>query len=70
MTSWAETYLPSQPPAAAWLRRPGAVPAGQVLPVPVGLSLVEAAALPETFFTVWHNLFPQRNVFGDKSGPL
>lgn len=27
------------------------------LPVPPGLSLVEAAALPETFFTVWSNLF-------------
>jgi NADPH:quinone reductase len=27
------------------------------LPVPHGLSLVEAAALPETFFTVWTNLF-------------
>src|SRR5450631_110855 len=27
------------------------------LPVPTGLSLVEAAAVPETFFTVWDNLF-------------
>lgn len=27
------------------------------LPVPEGLSLVEAAALPETVFTVWHNVF-------------
>ena len=27
------------------------------LPVPDGLSLVEAAALPETVFTVWHNVF-------------
>jgi NADPH:quinone reductase len=27
------------------------------LPVPRGLSLVEAAAIPETFFTVWHNVF-------------
>lgn len=27
------------------------------LPVPSGLSMVEAAALPETFFTVWTNLF-------------
>lgn len=32
-------------------------PAGQCLPVPDGLSLVEAASLPETFFTVWSNLF-------------
>lgn len=28
-----------------------------VLPVPNGLSMVEAAALPETYFTVWHNVF-------------
>jgi putative PIG3 family NAD(P)H quinone oxidoreductase len=32
-------------------------PAGQCLPVPDGFSMVEAAALPETFFTVWTNLF-------------
>ena len=32
------------------------VPAGQCLSVPVGLSMVQAAALPETFFTVWSNL--------------
>jgi putative PIG3 family NAD(P)H quinone oxidoreductase len=34
-----------------------AVPQGQCLPVPAGLSAVEAAALPETFFTVWTNVF-------------
>jgi len=28
-----------------------------VLAVPTALSLVEAAAIPETFFTVWHNVF-------------
>jgi NADPH2:quinone reductase len=27
------------------------------LPVPSGLTLIEAAAIPETFFTVWHNAF-------------
>ncbi len=32
-------------------------PAPQCLPVPAGLDLVEAAALPETFFTVWTNVF-------------
>jgi putative PIG3 family NAD(P)H quinone oxidoreductase len=32
-------------------------PEGQCLPVPAGFSMVEAAALPETFFTVWTNLF-------------
>ena len=33
------------------------VPAGQLLPVPAGLSLVEAAALPEAACTVWSNVF-------------
>lgn len=32
------------------------VPAGQCLPVPSGLSPLEAASLPETFFTVWSNV--------------
>ena len=32
-------------------------PAGQCLPVPSSLSMVEAAAIPETLFTVWTNLF-------------
>jgi NADPH:quinone reductase len=32
-------------------------PVPQCLPVPSGLSMEEAAALPETFFTVWHNVF-------------
>jgi len=31
--------------------------AGHCLPVPETLSLAEAAALPETLFTVWHNVF-------------
>ncbi len=30
---------------------------GSCLPIPNGLSLVEAASLPETYFTVWSNLF-------------
>jgi NADPH2:quinone reductase len=32
-------------------------PAGQCLPVPAGLSFLEAASLPETLFTVWSNVF-------------
>jgi NADPH2:quinone reductase len=32
-------------------------PVGQCLPVPAGLTDVEAASLPETFFTVWSNVF-------------
>jgi NADPH2:quinone reductase len=34
-----------------------AAPAGQCLPVPESLNMAEAAALPETLFTVWTNLF-------------
>ncbi|MDP1670722.1 MAG: NAD(P)H-quinone oxidoreductase, partial [Alphaproteobacteria bacterium] len=32
-------------------------PAGQCLPVPAGMDMIAAAAIPETFFTVWTNLF-------------
>ena len=32
-------------------------PVGQCLPVPAGLNDIEAASLPETFFTVWSNVF-------------
>jgi putative PIG3 family NAD(P)H quinone oxidoreductase len=34
-----------------------AVPAGQCLPIPAGVALVEAAALPEAACTVWSNVF-------------
>ena len=40
-------------------------PAGQCLPVPAGLNHADAAGLPETYFTVWSNLF-QRG--GAKAG--
>lgn len=30
---------------------------GQVLPIPQGVSLIDAAALPEAYFTVWNNVF-------------
>lgn len=39
-----------------------AVPAGQVLPVPDGVSLVDAAALPEVACTVWSNVFMTANL--------
>src|SRR5256885_11889363 len=35
----------------------GTVPAPQCLPIPKGMTPVEAASLPETFFTVWSNVF-------------
>lgn len=34
-----------------------AVDARHCLPIPAGLDMVQAAALPETLFTVWHNVF-------------
>ncbi|MBS0649876.1 MAG: NAD(P)H-quinone oxidoreductase [Verrucomicrobia bacterium] len=34
-----------------------AVPAGQCLPLPKGLDFVDAASIPEAYFTVWGNLF-------------
>ena len=37
------------------------------LPVPKGFSLVEAAAVPETFFTVWHNLFQRGRLVAGES---
>ena len=39
-----------------------AVDARHCLPVPSGLSMTEAAALPETIFTVWHNVFQRGNL--------
>ena len=42
-------------------------PAGQTLPVPRGLSFAEAAGLPETFFTVWSNVFDRARLSGSES---
>lgn len=39
-----------------------AVPAGQLLPVPAGVSLRDAAALPEVACTVWSNIVDQANL--------
>ena len=38
------------------------VPAGQLLPVPAGVSLINAAALPEVTCTVWSNVFLTANL--------
>ena len=37
-------------------------PVGQCLPVPEGLTDIEAASLPETFFTVWSNVFDRASL--------
>lgn len=39
-------------------------PAAVCLPVPQGLSMEEAASLPETFFTVWSNVFDRADLKG------
>ena len=44
-----------------------AVPSGQCLPIPGDLSMVEAASLPETFFTVWANVFLRGNLSSGES---
>ena len=45
-----------------------AAPAGQCLPAPRPLSMVEAAALPETLFTVWTNLFQRGRAKAGETG--
>ncbi len=37
-------------------------PEVQALPIPKGLSMIEAGALPETFFTVWSNVFDRAHL--------
>ena len=42
-------------------------PVGQCLPVPQGLSDIEAASLPETFFTVWSNVFERAHLLAGET---
>ncbi len=42
-------------------------PAAQCLPIPKGLSMQEAAAIPETFFTVWNNVFDRSGLLAGES---
>ncbi len=44
-----------------------AAPAAQCLPIPKGLGMIEAAALPETFFTVWTNVFERGRLVAGES---
>ena len=44
-----------------------AAPLQQCLPVPAGLSALEAASLPETFFTVWSNVFDRAHLSGGET---
>lgn len=45
-------------------------PIAQCLPVPQGVSLVAAAALPETYFTVWTNVFDRARLGRTEDGQL
>lgn len=61
------THLKPGDPVCALLTGGGyaaqvVVPAAQVLPIPEGLSLEQAAALPEVFATAWMNLYMVANV--------
>ncbi len=42
-------------------------PAAQCLPIPDQFTYIQAAALPETFFTVWHNLFQRAQLKADEA---
>jgi NADPH2:quinone reductase len=44
-----------------------AAPLAQCLPVPKGLTPVQAASLPETLFTVWSNVFDRSHLSGDET---
>ncbi len=44
-----------------------AAPASQCLNIPTGLDLREAAALPETYFTVWSNVFDRAKLKGQET---
>ncbi len=44
-----------------------AAPAPQCLPIPSGLTPIEAAGLPETFFTVWVNVFERAGLKGSET---
>ena len=44
-----------------------AAPVPQCLPIPRGLTLIEAAGLPETFFTVWVNVFERAGLKGSET---
>jgi NADPH2:quinone reductase len=44
-----------------------AAPVQQCLPIPSGMSAVEAASLPETFFTVWSNVFDRARLTGNET---
>jgi NADPH2:quinone reductase len=42
-------------------------PAVQCLPLPKGLSMIQAAGLPETYFTVWSNVFERGRLSGSET---
>jgi NADPH:quinone reductase len=57
VTAWREGNLVCALVSGGGYATRCVAPAAQCLPVPAGVDLVEAAAMPETFFTVWSNVF-------------
>lgn len=57
VTGWAEGDAVCALVAGGGYAEYCLAPSPQVLPVPEGLDMVQAGAIPETFFTVWTNLF-------------
>ena len=43
------------------------LPEGQCLPIPPGMSLLQAAVLPENYFTVWTNVFQRGHLKAGES---
>jgi putative PIG3 family NAD(P)H quinone oxidoreductase len=57
VTSWQEGDAVCALVAGGGYAEYCAAPVEQVLPIPEGIEVADAAALPETFFTVWTNVF-------------
>ncbi|WP_448207346.1 NAD(P)H-quinone oxidoreductase [Azospirillum sp. sgz302134] len=57
VTEWAAEDAVCGLVAGGGYARYCVVPAAQLLPVPKGFGMIEAAAVPETYFTVWTNVF-------------
>jgi putative PIG3 family NAD(P)H quinone oxidoreductase len=67
VTAWRAGDLVCALVAGGGYAERAAVPHEQCLPVPAGLSLIEAAAIPETYFTVWTNVFERGHLEAGES---
>lgn len=62
VTGWREGDQVCALTAGGGYARYCTAPAAQCLPIPAGLDLIDAAALPETCFTVWSNVFERAHL--------